>query len=138
MTRGAILILLTFALVIGVVVLVVLAWRGRDRTTGIVASKPSGEVAEYAERLVTNVMNEKSALVEQIRSRLENWALERVSVVDRTILRIALSELLYCPEVPANVIMNEAIEIARKFSSADAGSFVNGVLDRLAREVREG
>jgi transcription antitermination protein NusB len=99
--------------------------------------KPSDEVVEYAERLVTNVVNEKANLDSLIRDRLENWTLERVSVVDRTILRIALSELLHCPEVPANVIMDEAIEIARKFSSADAGRFVNGVLDRLAREVRE-
>ena len=99
--------------------------------------KPSDEVVEYAERLVTNVMNDKANLDSLIKDRLENWALERVSVVDRTILRIALSELLHCPEVPANVIMNEAIEIAQKFSSADAGRFVNGVLDRLAREVRK-
>jgi len=98
--------------------------------------KPSEEVVEYAARLVTNVMDEKANLDSLIKDKLENWALERLSVVDRTILRIALSELLHCPEVPANVIMNEAIEIARKFSSADAGRFVNGVLDRLAREVR--
>ncbi len=99
--------------------------------------KPSEEVVEYAERLVTNVMDERERLDELIRARLENWSLERVSIVDRTILRIALSELLHCPEVPANVIMDEAIEIARTFSSADAGRFVNGLLDRLAREVRE-
>ncbi len=99
--------------------------------------KPSDEVVEYAARLVTNVMDEKANLDSLIKDRLENWALERVSVVDRTILRIALSELLHCPEVPASVIMDEAIEIARKFSSADAGRFVNGVLDRLAREVRQ-
>jgi N utilization substance protein B len=65
-----------------------------------------------------------------------NWEIGRVSIVDKTILRIALSELLRCPEVPTSVIMNEAIEIARSFSSADAGRFVNGVLDALAREVR--
>lgn len=99
--------------------------------------KPSGEVVEYAERLVTNVMAERERLDVMIKDRLENWAIERVSVIDRTILRIALSELIHCPEVPVNVIMNEAIEIAQKFSSADAGRFVNGVLDRLAREVRE-
>ena len=99
--------------------------------------KPSDEAVEYAERLVTNVMEERATLDSLIRDRLENWALERVSIIDRTILRIALSELLHCPEVPANVIMNEAIEIAQKFSSADAGRFVNGVLDRLAREVRK-
>jgi len=99
--------------------------------------KPSEEVVEYAMRLVMNVMDEKADLDRMIRDSLENWVLERVSVVDRTILRVALSELLHCPEVPTNVIMNEAIEIAQKFSSADAGRFVNGVLDSLAREVRE-
>ena len=98
--------------------------------------KPSDEVVEYAMRLVVNVTEEKADLDRRISERLENWAIERVSVVDRTILRIALSELLHCPEVPTNVIMNEAIEIAQKFSTADAGRFVNGVLDRLAREVR--
>ena len=97
---------------------------------------PSDEVVEYAMRLVTNVMDEKADLDRRIRDRLENWTLERVSIVDRTILRIALAELLHCPEVPTNVIMNEAIEIAQKFSTADAGRFVNGVLDSLAREVR--
>jgi N utilization substance protein B len=98
--------------------------------------KSSDEVVEYAMRLVVNVTEEKADLDRRISERLENWALERVSVVDRTILRIALSELLHCPEVPTNVIMNEAIEIAQKFSTADAGRFVNGVLDSLAREVR--
>ena len=98
--------------------------------------KPSDEVVEYALRLVTNVIAEKAALDGRIGERLENWDLARVSIVDRTILRIALSELIHCPEVPANVIMNEAIEIAQTFSSADAGRFVNGLLDCLAREVR--
>ena len=98
--------------------------------------KPSAEVVEYAERLVQNVTGDKAALDERIGATLENWELARVSIVDKTILRIALSELQHCPEVPTNVIMNEAIEIARTFSSADAGRFVNGVLDALAREVR--
>lgn len=99
--------------------------------------KPSEEVVEYALRVVETVMNEKAELDVRIKNRLENWALERVSIVDRTILRIALAELLHCPEVPTNVIINEAIEIAQKFSTADAGRFVNGLLDSLAREVRE-
>jgi N utilization substance protein B len=98
--------------------------------------KPSDEVIEYAMRLVVSVIDGKADLDCRIREHLENWALERVSVVDRTILRIALAEFLHCPEVPTNVILNEAIEIAQKFSTADAGRFVNGVLDSLAREVR--
>lgn len=98
--------------------------------------KASGEVVEYAERLVSDVTEQRADLDARISKRLENWELKRVSVIDRTILRIALSELINCPEVPTSVIMNEAIEIAQRFSTADAGRFVNGVLDTLAKEVR--
>jgi N utilization substance protein B len=112
-------------------------WRAALRDN-VARRKPSEEVARYAERIVENVVNTKAALDERLARRLENWDLKRVSVIDRTILRIALSELIDCPEVPTNVIMDEAIEIAKKFSSADAGRFVNGVLDGLAREVRGG
>jgi N utilization substance protein B len=111
-------------------------WRSALRDS-VERRKPSEEVVEYAERLVERVIEERSRLDERLKRCIQNWELERVSVIDRTILRIALAELIYCPEVPTNVIMNEAIEIAKKFSSADAGKFVNGVLDSLAREVRE-
>jgi len=110
-------------------------WRAVLRDN-VARRKASGEVVEYAERLVMNVIAETAELDERIAKRLENWELRRVSVIDRTILRIALSELVHCPEVPTSVILNEAIEIAERFSSADAGRFVNGVLDVLAREVR--
>lgn len=98
--------------------------------------KPSEEVVGYAERLVELVIEERMQLDERLARRIQNWELERVSVIDKTILRIALAELMHCPDVPTNVIMNEAIELAKRFSSADAGKFVNGVLDGLAREVR--
>jgi N utilization substance protein B len=110
-------------------------WRAAFRDN-VSRRKPSEEVVEYAERLVENVIADKAALDTRIEARLVNWELGRVSIVDKTILRIALSELIHCPEVPTSVIMNEAIEIARTFSSTDAGRFVNGVLDALAREVR--
>jgi N utilization substance protein B len=110
-------------------------WRAAFRDN-VSRRKPSEEVVEYAERLVENVIADKAALDARIEARLVNWELGRVSIVDKTILRIALSELILCPEVPTSVIMNEAIEIARTFSSTDAGRFVNGVLDALAREVR--
>jgi N utilization substance protein B len=112
-------------------------WRTALRDN-VARRKASGEVVEYAERIVANVVAESSELDRRLAERLENWELKRVSVIDRTILRIALSELLHCPEVPTSVIMNEAIEIAQRFSSAEAGRFVNGVLDSLAREVRAG
>jgi len=110
-------------------------WRAVLREN-VARRKASGEVVEYAERLVSDVTEHQADLDARISNRLENWELKRVSVIDRTILRIALSELINCPEVPTSVIMDEAIEIAQRFSSADAGRFVNGVLDALAKEVR--
>lgn len=100
--------------------------------------KPSQEAAEYARRLVTGVAAVRGDLDARIGAVLENWRLDRVSAVDRIILEIAIYELSECPEVPAAVIMDEAIEIARRFSGEKAGVFVNGILDRLAREVRGG
>lgn len=98
---------------------------------------PSDEAAEYARRLVSAVNESRIELDRMIVECLENWKFERVSVIDRNILRIALAELIHFPEVPGGVIINEAIEIAHRFSSNKAGKFVNGILDRLAGEVRK-
>ena len=98
---------------------------------------PSDEAAEYARRLVSSVNESRDALDRMIVECLENWKFDRVSVIDRNILRIALAELIHFPEVPGGVIINEAIEIAHRFSSNKAGKFVNGILDRLAGEVRK-
>ena len=64
----------------------------------------------------------------------ENWRLPRMAVVDRNVLRLGAYEVLYTPETPPTVAINEAIELARRFGSADSPAFVNGVLDRLHKE----
>jgi len=110
-------------------------WEEAFRET-VERRKSSGEAVEYARMLIHTVVERWENLDKRLSECLENWALERVSIVDRNILRIGLAELLYCPETPISVIINEAIEIAQRFSSKDAGRFVNGVLDRLAGEVR--
>jgi N utilization substance protein B len=66
----------------------------------------------------------------------ENWRLPRMAAVDRNVLRLCAYELLYTPDTPAAVALNEAVELARRFGSADSPAFVNGVLDRLARDAR--
>lgn len=99
---------------------------------------PSEEASEYAGRLVRGVSGSRDKLDGMISSHLENWKLKRVATVDRIIMEIALYELFECPEVPERVIINEAIEIAHRFSSEKAGAFVNGILDRLIGEVRPG
>ncbi len=96
----------------------------------------SDEAASYARRLVESVVEEMDELDRMLEKKIENWELRRVSIVDKNILRLALAELLFCPEVPEAVVIDEAIELARTFSSRDAGKFVNGVLDNLTREVR--
>jgi transcription antitermination factor NusB len=66
----------------------------------------------------------------------EHWELERMAVVDRNILRMAVYELLYEPGVPGKVAINEAIEIAKKFGTRESSRFINGILDRVHRELR--
>jgi N utilization substance protein B len=104
----------------------------------IARRRSGGEAALYATELVERVVQSFETLDEMISNRLENWEFDRVSIIDRNIIRIALAELLYFPETPTKVILDEAIEIAHRFSSSDAGRFVNGILDRLAGEVRAG
>ena len=99
--------------------------------------RSSPEAAEYARGIIQHVMEHMEDLDTRISARLENWEFERVALIDRSILRIALAELLFLPETPTNVIINEAIEIAHIYSSKDAGRFVNGILDSLAAEVRK-
>ena len=91
------------------------------------------ETIEYARLLLSKTLENAAHLDEIIRSALENWEMERVSLVDKNILRFALCEILYFPDVPSKVIVNEAIEIAHKYSSHDAGSFVNGILDKIGK-----
>ncbi len=97
---------------------------------------PSDETAEYARALFTKTMEKKPDLDQVIASLLENWDLARVSLVDRNILRFALAEVLYFPEIPARVIIDEAIEVAHRFSSDEAGRFINGLVDRFVKEFR--
>lgn len=98
---------------------------------------PSDESADFARALFVKTMEKKSDLDSIIESLLENWDPQRVSLVDRNILRFALAEVLYFPDVPGRVIIDEAIEVAHRFSSEDAGRFVNGLVDRFVKEFRK-
>jgi N utilization substance protein B len=94
------------------------------------------ETVEYARSLFSKTLENKEHIDAIIRSALQNWEMERVSLVDRNILRFALCEILFFPDVPPKVIVNEAIEIAHKYSSEEAGRFVNGILDRFLKQYR--
>jgi len=89
---------------------------------------------DYAERLVALVAEHQADIDAVIARYAENWTLDRMSRVDRNLLRIAVCELFYVDDVPVRVALDEAIEIAKRFGGDDSGRFVNGILDRVARE----
>ncbi|MFA5074064.1 MAG: transcription antitermination factor NusB [Nitrospirota bacterium] len=91
------------------------------------------EVKEFAEEIVKGTykhLDETDALIRQC---AKNWSLDRMAVVDRNVLRMAVYEILYRMDIPTSVTINEAIEIAKKYGTDESGSFVNGILDRAAR-----
>jgi transcription antitermination factor NusB len=89
------------------------------------------DVREFAERIVRGTKEHLSAIDQKIVQYTENWQLSRMAVVDRTILRFAAYELLFVDEIPPKVTINEAVNIAKKYSQEDAGKFVNGILDKI-------
>jgi transcription antitermination protein NusB len=91
---------------------------------------------EFATRLAAGTLANLDALDERIRSRAEHWRIPRMAIVDRNILRLAVYEFLYEP-TPRTVAINEALEIARRFSTYEATQFINGILDAIKRDLDE-
>lgn len=98
------------------------------------ARKELAGLREGAERFVTAVQSSLESIDERLASTVDNYSPERIDPVDRSILRLATWEILEDPEVPTAVAINEAVEIAKRMGSEDSARFVNGILDRLARD----
>jgi transcription antitermination protein NusB len=92
------------------------------------------EAFEYAQALVRGTVENQERIDELIRSQADNWRLERMPAVDRNILRLAVFEMLHERETPKLVVLDEAIELAKKFGSEQSGRFVNGLLDGLLKQ----
>jgi N utilization substance protein B len=90
------------------------------------------EAKDFARGMIAGVTANREKIDGVIERSAENWKLERMAKVDLLILRIATYELLFCPEIPMNVSLDEAIEIGKRFGSADSPTFINGVLDQVA------
>jgi N utilization substance protein B len=88
--------------------------------------------------IVSSLESHGGEIDQRLQAAAEHWPLERLSGTDRSVLRAAVAELLGRPGTPARVILDEAIEIAKRFGSEESGRFVNGVLDRVARDLRTG
>ena len=99
---------------------------------GEVPARPDRALVE---ELVRGVGARREELDETLTKLSRNWRLERMAVVERNIIRLALWELLYAPAVPINVVINEAIELAKRFGTSEGAAFVNGLLDRAVTEL---
>jgi len=96
---------------------------------------PSDELKEFSQKIVEGVCQRKEEIDQLIVKHSENWRLERMTMVDRNILRSAIFELMCCPDTPSKVILNEAVELGKKFGSEKSGSFINGILDRISHQI---
>ena len=106
-----------------------------DVRSFVEGASDDSEVRRNALTLIDGTMSCLEDLDELISKATDHWKLERVAALDRAILRLAVFELLEVEEVPPKVAINEAIELAKRFSTAQSGGFVNGVLDRVLRDL---
>ena len=94
----------------------------------------AAKIKEFARHLEDGVLSHQTAIDELIKKYAENWEMHRMAAIDRSILRLAAYEILHELGTPINVIINEAIEIAKKYSTAESSKFVNGILDKKKLE----
>jgi N utilization substance protein B len=106
-------------------------WPSRDPDGAVVE-----EHRDFANRLVRGTISRVEEIDGLIGRRAQNWRVERMAVLDRLVLRLAIYEMLADPDTPAKVVLNEAIELARTFSGDESVPFVNGVLDAVRKDLR--
>lgn len=90
---------------------------------------------QFAEELIRGVIAHHREIDPLIAQHAENWAMERIGTVDRNVMRIAVYEMLHREDIPPVVSINEAVELAKAFSSEESGAFVNGILDRIRQDL---
>ena len=100
-------------------------WKGKDEAS---------EVKEFTHLIVRGTIEHIVSLDEIIKNAAEHWSLDRMAVVDKNILRAAAFELIHRADIPPSVTINEALEIAKKYSTEESASFLNGILDKIAKE----
>jgi N utilization substance protein B len=96
----------------------------------------SEETKDFSSSLIQGAWNQREQIDELIISCSENWSLGRMSRVDKNILRMAAYELLYCPDIPPKVTLNEAIDLGKTYGSENSGAFINGILDAIYEKLK--
>lgn len=105
-----------------------------DLSEFLTSATSDPEILEFSLRLVTGTKDLRPELDETLTKVARNWDLRRMATLDRNVLRMAIFELLYCDDIPPKVSINEAIDIGKKYSTANSGAFINGILDRVKNE----
>ncbi|MEX0844025.1 MAG: transcription antitermination factor NusB [Balneolaceae bacterium] len=95
------------------------------------------ELRRFAEKLFFNTIEHEEELDEVISDHIKNWDIHRLALIDRLVLKIAICEFIYFEEIPTKVSINEAIEIAKRYSTAKSGRFINGILDAALTDLNE-
>ena len=103
----------------------------------IVTSDLNEESTHYADRLFRKAVELLAEIDSQIEKYSQNWRIERIAMVDKNILRIAICELVAFPDIPARVAINEGVELAKKYSSQESSRFVNGLLDAVHKQMEK-
>jgi N utilization substance protein B len=93
-------------------------------------------IRDFAESLVKGVISHRQDIDEKLSACADNWELSRMAIIDKNILRLAAYEINYRDDIPHAVSINEALEIAKKYSSLESSRFINGILDKVAKESR--
>mgnify|MGYP000870398285 FL=1 len=97
----------------------------------------STEVIKYARELVSAAFDRLEQIDSVIQERAANWDLKRMAAIDRNILRLAVTELKNYPQVPAKVVIDEAVELAKTYGTDDSGKFVNGIIDSIHKKMKK-
>ena len=111
-----------------------------EATWGQVVALPAPSPEEqatrtFAEPLIRGVLEHRTEVDERIRKHAKNWDMARMATVDRNVMRLAVYEMLFREDIPPVVSINEAVDIAKKYSTDDSGKFVNGILDKIRGEI---
>ncbi len=103
---------------------------------GMLADISDGSDKEFARDLINRVIIHTDDLDNEIKKRVDNWEMNRIALIDRLLLRMGICEILYFPDIPPKVSINESIEIAKVYSTGGSGKFINGILDAVLSELK--
>lgn len=104
---------------------------------GILSDVESDADREFGRLLINRVLANTAELDDKIKLRVNNWEMDRIALIDKLLLRIGIAEILYFPDIPPKVSINEVIEIAKDYSTSNSGKFINGILDAILSELKQ-